>query len=60
MMKNKIWRWLSASLFAAFIMLWGVLAASGDGIDDNRMAMSDVVCGKSLTASEIRFAGILI
>ena len=50
-MKNKIWRWLSASLFAAFIMLWGVLAASGDGIDDNRMAMSNGIAQNAITTA---------
>ena len=50
-MKNKIWRWLSASLFASLIMLAGVVAASGDGINDTRMAMSNGIAEKAITTS---------
>ena len=59
MMKKSVWRWLSLPFFAALIALAGVIATSGAGLDDNRMAISREIKEEAAigTAAGLRTGG---
>lgn len=59
-MKNMVWRWLSASVFVLLIMLAGVVAANGDGLDNNRMAMSNGIAVEASATVNLQNGGSIL